>query len=47
MVLVVVDFHRLGIDVRLERLVSIRQIGKLEWPGRRRIGWLGRRDEGR
>ena len=47
MVLVVVDFHRLGIDVRLERVVSIRQIGKLEWPGRRRIGWLGRRDEGR
>ena len=30
---VVVDFHRLGIDVRFQRIKCVRQRGELEWSG--------------
>ena len=46
MVFVVVDFHRLGVDVRLQRFVGVGQIGKFEGTGQRCVRWLGGRDQG-
>ena len=31
--LIVVDFHRLRVDVRFERIVCIRQVRQSEWTG--------------